>query len=156
MFDVACAVCHKVITEKSQEVSSGGDIITTAVMKSDRVFSYGISGQFQFTDDLGLSLGDFVCNDCLKKSNFEPYLSVKCCLCGADYQSTGGSSKQGMGCSCFVDGKELVGSWGSIYDCSVFDLKSMNLHNNDNVCDSCVEKLAEQGDIEFVEERPPF
>lgn len=150
-FDVPCSLCETLITRESQEAADPGGIISCAVMSGPNTFWYGLSGDFEFDENIGLKDGDQICGKCLKKHKFHELLNVECSICHKKYQGDGGGhGRQGWGCSGdFHRSPDLYGGktyihcgWGSRYDMTVFVYKDDTQHPVGNlICDECVGKL---------------
>ena len=159
MFDIPCALCKQQITKERQEKNRGG-IISTAHMVSERVFEYGLSGNYEFKrTDLGLKEGDYVCIDCMEANEFEPSKTIECARCHVMYQPSMGTVKDehgrqyGWGCCGHVektnkDVWQIGCGFGSRHDMTSFPfVGEKTLPEHATVCDDCIDAMVKAGEV---------
>lgn len=155
MFDVPCKICGTTITEASQK-QDDASVISVAQMKDAKRFVYGLAGEFEFVEDLGLQEGDSVCLKCMNEREHKPYEGVQCSSCGSKFRSIGhGLAWDCAGFVCrdsgenpYNEGKPFIAcGFGSNYDMTKFPFKETpdNFAEGDTVCDACVSSLLASG-----------
>lgn len=137
-FDVPCAICSQQITEKSQDATGGGGIITAAEMLNAQCFAFGISGVYKIHnyESLQLKTEDQICNECLRTLKFDPLTNVVCGVCREHFHAIWDlAGNIGWGCSSDVKDGVISCGFGSNFDECSF---STQLKNMETICDKCI------------------
>jgi len=92
------------------------------------------------------------CIDCFNKIPKEEHLHVNCHNCNKKFRVVFNivayeKHDQGEGCCSIVNEKEIICSYGSKHDCTIFAWKS-EPKNIQNICDECIDEFLKEGIIE--------
>jgi hypothetical protein len=154
-----CATCNKSSLDKS-DYPKNSDILAWANIEDSelKVFSYGLCGVFQFTDNLPCPPNkEQVCNACLAKRQYVPFKSVTCTFCNGKYVPIQyGDNNQGHNCAGYIGDFDVTFAYGSSYCNDDEVLWSYKCHHcrpkqfkkNSVICDKCVTKFMDQKFLE--------
>ncbi|AGF85639.1 hypothetical protein QJ854_gp143 [Moumouvirus goulette] len=136
-----CSLCKVNI----RKLKSKNNDNSWARIINSKTFSYGLSGSYILTNGQFNTTG-CICQNCLKKYEFEPYLSVECNKCKNRFQScVPDSTTQGLNCASTVYDTYIIGFYGS----SKYDEEKIlfvterpkNIGYRWTLCDSCITDL---------------
>jgi hypothetical protein len=151
-FEQPCALCKEICSKERQK--DGSAILTIARMEDAKVFSYGLSGQYEFDENLPLKKDDVVCLSCMKAHRFEEHRGIECMVCHEKFQND--VCGAGFGCAGHVRDRTIEGrvvreiscGYGSRYDMSNFQFIAANhLKLEDLVCDPCIYAMHKAGEV---------
>lgn len=87
---------------------------------------------------------------------------INCFVCNNSFELILSESDQGIDCSCFYYSKEnrhfILGAYGSDYDCTLFefDIAVLPWSTKEPICDSCIKKQIEAGNLKMADGEYPF